>query len=496
MAMRLKKAELIDEGAIEVLGKDALIDLAKEWRQRILDYESVLFRVKRRFFGRKSERSASSQKNVDTAAPMPRGETKKLPSERYPDAQVREDDIDFKTVPLCPCCGATMQDSGMTEDSEYLDVKEKEFIVVQQKRHKHRCPKCHGAIATAPVLLRVISGGSYSDEMIIDATLSKYCDLIPMERYCEMAGRGGFPGLPPHSLIQASFKLAEFLGGLYELVKKEVLDAKVLRADETPHRMLEGDPKKRWYLWGFSNEKACFFECHDTRSGDVSTEVLKQSSCEVLLSDVYSGYIKSLKVANKIRTEEGRPPIQPAYCNSHARREFYSGDDDSGMSADAKFMVDKYEEIYALEAQAKGRTGEEILEKRLQMQPLFEAMKDEALQKVGGYSAKSAMGGAYSYFINNYDGLTLFLLNPAVPTDNNGSERLLRSPVVGRKTWYGTHSREGARTAAVHFSIVETCKLNGVNPRQYYADMIDRIHSKQDLLTPRQYRQQKSDNTC
>ena len=81
---------------------------------------------------------------------------------------------------------------------------------------------------------------------------------------------------------------------------------------------------------------------------------------------------------------------------------------------------------------------------------------------------------ALNYLLENFEGLTLCLEDPDVPLDNNLQERMLRSPVVGRKTWYGTHSEQGAETAAILFSIVETCKLNGVNPREYFPALIDR----------------------
>ena len=268
-------------------------------------------------------------------------------------------------------------------------------------------------------------------------------------------------------------------GGVYDLIRNDVLDTSVLLADETPHRMLEGDERTKWYLWGFSNLRACFFECHDTRSGDVSSAVLAESRCEVLLTDVYSGYVKSVRVVNEMRLLLGRAVVKAAYCNAHARREFVTGDE----SLDAKFMVEQYKEIYRLEA-----NGVDIGEGRAAMRPIFEAMRAEAKKKVNGYSSKSQLGRAYAYFLKNYDGLTVFLSNAAVPIDNNPSERLLRSHVIGRKTWYGTHSPRGAETAAVHFTIVETCKMNGVNPRAYYLDMLQRIHHKEVLLTPRQYK--------
>jgi hypothetical protein len=98
---------------------------------------------------------------------------------------------------------------------------------------------------------------------------------------------------------------------------------------------------------------------------------------------------------------------------------------------------------------------------------------------------------ALNYFIENYDGLTLFLNEPDVPIDNNAQERLLRSHVVGRKTWYGTHSEQGAETAAILFSIVETCKLNGVNPREYFPELVASILGRKEALTPVQWKSKK-----
>jgi len=504
MRLKLEKLQIPSEPDIEALPQDQLIALIKNWRQRLEIYQGIIFKARRQLYGSRSERSGSSTADASAPAqdpPAKRAETTKLPSERYPDAEIQVEEIDFAAPPPCPSCQACMEDSGMTETSEYLDVKPKEYIVVEQRRHKYRCKKCHGAIVTAPAPARVVPGGSYSDEIIVDSTLSKFCDLTPMGRYSQIAARGGLPGLPPQSLIQSSFRLADFVEPISQLIKNETLAAEVLSADETTHRMLEGDAKKGWYLWGFSTPQSCFFECHDTRSGDVSTEVLRKSNCLVLVSDVYSGYGKSLKTINKIRKEEeGRPPIKAAYCNAHARRGFFSGDADSPeISDDAKFMIDRYKKIYKLEAESKGFSPDVILQKRGEMQSHFAAMKDEALKKIPAHSNKSQLGVAYSYFLKNYDGFTLFLSNPNVPIDNNGSERLLRSPVVGRKTWYGTHSPRGAKVAAVHFSIVESCKLNQVNPREYYLDSIDRIHSKKELLTPWQYKEQQQkdkNDTC
>lgn len=496
----------LPDGALEKLSRNDLLVLARneislrrqaedklrEATEKQFELEGKYFRIHSRMFLPSSERRPRSSDN-DKKDPKPRDPQKKQLTDRYPDADIIAKDIVCETLPDCPCCGGVMQDSGMTETSEYLTVVPKKYIIVRQHRHKYRCGKCHGSIVTTPAIPRVIPKSSYSDEMIVDATLSKYCDLIPMERYCAMASRQGFDGLPPHSLIQASIKLSEFLMSVYLRIKEETLSRKVLCADETPHKMLEGDPRKKWFLWGFSSEdNSVFYECHDTRSGDVASNVLTESKVEVLVSDVYCGYKKAVREANEKRLALGLTLIAMAYCNSHARRGFVFKEGEAPVEAEK--MLEWYQEIYRLEDMTKEKSDEETLEIRAKMKPIFEEMKAYADEKIETFSDKSAMAQGFNYFIKNYEGLTLFLSNPQIPIDNNGSERLLRSHVVGRKTWYGTHSKDGAEAAAIHFTLVESCKLNKVNPRQYYRDIIERIHAGRPVITPLEFKRLSETN--
>jgi transposase len=459
---------------------------AEIMEEKFFQVAGQLFRIKSKIFSPKSEKSPHNYGSSRDRKKDGPNDHKRLPSERYPQAKIIEESIEAVDLPRCKCCGEEMQDSGMSETTEYLTVIPKDYAVVQQVRHKYRCKSCHGDIQTAPAKPRVIPGSSYSDEMIVDATLSKYCDLIPMERYCKIAERLGFAGIPPHSLIETSFKLGKFMGAIYDKIKEETLNADVLLADETPHKMLEGDPKRNWFLWGFQNGKSCFYECHDTRSGDVASTILQKSSCRVLVSDVYSGYNKAIREANELRDKEGKTAISAAFCNSHARRNFKASTYEA--PAEAEFMIAKYSEIYALNDKVKEVSEDAQQELRSQMQPLFEEMKSYAESQIERFSSKSQICRAFNYFLKNYEGLTLCLTNHRIPLDNNSSERLLRSPVVGRKTWYGTHSPAGAEALSVHFTLVESCKLNGVNPRAFYKDALDRLHGKKPILTPYEYR--------
>lgn len=150
-------------------------------------------------------------------------------------------------------------------------------------------------------------------------------------------------------------------------------------------------------------------------------------------------------------------------------------------------MVDTYKEIYKLEAKIEGKSIEEILAVRANMNPFFESMKAHSLAFKDRFSSQSSLGKAFDYFLNYYSELTYFMNDPEVSIDNNASERLLRSPVIGRKTWYGTHSKRGAETTAIHFTLVQSCHLADINPRLYYRLARDWILNNIPILTPLEY---------
>jgi len=494
----LSRQELIELLLGEQKIRKQIEDQRDQAQEEKILLEEKYVRIKIKIFGRSSEKSPRTPDRVrgKKGNKKSRQAFSKQLSERYPNVDIREENIELETPPICNCCQGEMTDSGMTEDSEYLTVIPKKFLIVRQKRHKYRCGKCHSDIQTTPGVPRIVPGSAYGDDMILDIALSKFCDLIPIERYSMMAGRQGVKKLPPNSLIGLTHSLAEFVHPVYEKLPMEIKSAAVLQADETPHKMLEGHEKSDWYLWGFSSKRGCYFEFHDTRSGDVAHEFLKDASCRAILSDVYCGYSKAVRISNEYRKENGMPLIRAAYCNAHARRRFEEARPtpemlERGIKDEAQFYIDQYKEIYKLEGDANEKPLEKVLEIRAKMLPFFEEMKERGERQLAGLSKKSAMATAIKYLINNYDGMTYFIKDAEVPIDNNSQERLLRNPVIGRKTWYGTHSIKGARTAAVLFSLVESCKLNKVNPREYFKELVQMIHHRKPPLTPWEYLQMK-----
>lgn len=177
--------------------------------------------------------------------------------------------------------------------------------------------------------------------------------------------------------------------------------------------------------------------------------------------------------------------IEEVFCNTHAYR--YFRDASSTWKEEVEPFLSLYGDIFELERKASEAEISKSVA-RDQMKPLFETLRNECQALDTAVMPGSSLEKAKNYFLNQYEGLTKCLENIAAPLDNNFSERLLRSPVIGRKTWLGTHSKRGAKTAATLFSLVESCKINQINPRNYFEWVTKRIHKGLPTLTPSGYK--------
>jgi hypothetical protein len=190
--------------------------------------------------------------------------------------------------------------------------------------------------------------------------------------------------------------------------------------------------------------------------------------------------------SNVYRRENNLVEIKNIYCNAHARRKFKESS--QSFEGESELFLWCYGKIYRLEKLKDFKA-------RRQWQRLYyRAMERFSLRIKNSYSSKSSLVKAIDYFNKNFHELTYFLQHEDLPIDNNSQERLMRNPVIGRKTWYGTHSKKGAETNAVLFSLVESCKLNKVNPRDYFKDIVHAIHEEREIFTPGEYVNMKSAN--
>jgi transposase len=199
----LSKEQLIQRNTVLEFELSQLVKELYELRNQKISDEQLQFVMSEQIesltdtiYGKKSERYKKPQKDgADDGGKKKnaRPRVKNL-SERYPNIAIRTETISLDPVPTCQDCNKAMFDTGMRETSQQLTVIPKKYEIVEQNRVLYGC-SCHSGLVTTPAPARIIPGSSYSDEMITDVALSKYCDLIPINRYVAMADRAGIKDL-------------------------------------------------------------------------------------------------------------------------------------------------------------------------------------------------------------------------------------------------------------------------------------------------------------
>jgi transposase len=460
-------------------------------------------RLRDKIYGRSSERSGSGKgkKTGKGKRGNPKGGAPKrtrLPSEQFPDARVQDCTLTDPSPPECSECAQPMTDSGMRETAERIEYQPAEIYIQRTHRVTYHCKCCQSAPKTALLPERLAPGTSLGDSFIIQASISKFYDLIPTTRFAKILARGrGKTKISHNLLLKAQSIMAFVLTSAYQAIKQEIVNSRVIFADETIHRQLEENGGHwRWYLWGFCNQTSIYFEVHNTRAGDVSIKFLMESHHALfLVSDAYRGYSRTIREVNEYRKSKMLQLLKSSLCNDHGRRYFFYAQTDPL----AKKALDKYDEIYEIERQVqeilKGPTGQKpeslvkALELRQTADPLFNQIYNMSCEILLEAPEKSLEATAAKYFLNHVEGLTLFLTDIELPISNAPSERGIRDSVLLRKTALGNHSRSGADEGAIQLTVMSSCKMAQVNPTEYLEFVRLRYLANQPLLTPYQYKQ-------
>ena len=461
----------------------------------IEEQNELIKALKAKIFGRSSERRSKGKQSGGGSQKGNSGPRVRLPSEQYPNARITDQTISDPTPPVCPECAEGMTDSGLRETSERLELIPMELFIIRQHRVRYHCKCCQNAPQTAALPARIAPNTSLSDSVLIETSIAKFYDLIPTQRYAKMLSRSSID-ISDKLLLSAQHTLAQAFYSVYLKIKKEVQSSRVIHADESPHRMLErNEGNYSWYLWSFCTKTSVYFEIHNTRAGTVSINFLLEAEfVMVLMSDVYSGYTRTIREVNESRQTRALPLMVSAHCNDHSRRYFVHAQE----HALAEKVLKIYERIYKIEAEVQQllkvptliepENSKKALELRQTMDPHFQEIYNVSCEILLENTQTSAIGQAANYFLKNLPGLSLFMTDLEIPISNAPAERSIRGPVVGRKTWLGTHSQKGAVTTAIHFSLFESCKLNGVNPRPYYNHLGQLYREGKELITPYEYK--------
>jgi transposase len=369
----------------------------------------------------------------------------------------------------CTACGGVLDEmTGQTEASEEITVVERRFVMLRQLRKKYRCA-CNGCIETAPGPLRLAArpdrrGRRYSADFAVEVAIGKYLDHLPLERQVRMMRREGL-GIDSQTLWDQLDAAATILAPTYAALRQQVQTAPVIGADETWWRVLVGPGNKRWWAWSLTSETAVTYTILESRSQEAARQVLNGYQ-GIVVADGYGAY-EALARAG--------PRFTLAHCLAHVRRKFVEAEPHyPGPCAE---VLDLIGQLYAVERECPPRVGPamdaeatELRAQRARLRteraaPLVAAIRAWAHQQRA--LPESRLGKAIAYMLGLWPGLTRFLDDPRIPLDNNATERALRGMVIGRKNHYGSRSRRGTEVAALFYSLIESAKLCGVEPKAY-----------------------------
>jgi transposase len=405
----------------------------------------------------------------------------------------RVEEIIACTAEQCKCgkCGGETQVIGY-EKTEVLGKKPAVHFVRVIKREKRACAACamHG-VETAMVPERIAPKSIFSDEVIIDFVVSKYCDSLPLYRQRAILWRDLGIDVALTTINDAVLRVGEFLIPVVDTVKRDLLSGGYIQADETFVGVQTPDKKganHKAYFWQYSSPgKGVVFDFEMTRSGKVPKEIFKDYG-GILHTDGYAAYNEDV----------GAQGMVHACCLAHSRRKFIEAIkvQAKGKATDAElervvalmndlFAIDREAHEQNLSLDARHALRQERAPVLLdELHALLLKMKDRLLPK-------SAAGKAVSYTLARWQKLTCFMQHPVIELSTNWAENSMRPIAIGRKNWLQIGSKEAGPKIAAIFSIVESCRKLNIPIRKYLADvlpgMADRsIHSLAEL-TPLAY---------
>ena len=438
-----------------------------------------------RLFGKKSERVSPDQLRLAFAqlANEPRAATDPIemdsgerpgpgrrrrippPGRRpLPPALPRERiEIDIPEADKICACGHRKTPIGeaVTEKLEYVPAS---LRVIETARLKYACARCHEGVVEAPAPPQALEKSLAGEGLLAHVVVSKYVDHVPLYRLERIFLRQGVD-LSRTTLCGWVADVATALTPIGDELRRQVTGATYLQTDDTPVTILEpsgGSRKGR--LWTYLDPigRQVVFDATPTHERD-GPEAFLAAFAGDLQADAYAGY-DALYATGRIR-EIG--------CWAHARRGFVEA-----LTTDvrAALTVALIQQLYEVErASAELSTDARRDLRQAQSVPLLANIAAERDQLARTVLPKSPLGDALRYLTNQWAALQRFVDDGRLAMDNNRAENQLRVIALGRKNWLFAGSFEGARRAALLYSLVQSCKLIDVSPDAYLKDVLLRV---------------------
>ena len=377
----------------------------------------------------------------------------------------------------CPCCRGAMAVIGH-DSSERLDVIPAQFRVLVTRRPKLACRACEGVVVQAPAPARLIEGGLPTEALVAHVLVARYADHLPLYRQAQVMSRQGVELDRSTLAFWVGYAAAE-VAPVVARLREALLASARLFADETRVPVLDpGRGRTRtgyfWAIarddrpWGGIDPPAVVYSYAPGRGQEHNDRLLGASRGNVQCD----GYATYKALADPKRGEAG---VTLVYCWSHVRRGFY----DLAKACHAPTATEALARIaalYRIEADIRGKDAGHRLEvRRAKSRPLVAALRVWFEAQAAKLPARGPTAVAIRYALNHWDGLERFLDDGRIELDTNSVERAMRPVALSRKNSLFAGSNEGAANWAAVASLVETCKLNSVEPHAYFTDLLTRL---------------------
>ncbi len=420
----------------------------------------------------------ASEPPAQTPEPAPRRKPAKRNRGALPSTLPRVEvtiDVADKT---CPHCSGALHRIG-EDRSEMLDYVPAHFRVRVICRPRYGCRSCTDGVVQAPAPDRPIDGGMVTEALLAHVLINKYSDHLPLYRQAQIFARQGIT-LDRSTLCNWVGRACWWLEPLHELMLQTVLASPRVFADDTPLPVL--DPgrgrTKTGRLWCYAVDNRPWqgpghpvvaYLYSEDRKSDHPAEHLKGFR-GLLQVDGYAGF------ARLVSDAVGEAP-QLAFCWAHTRRKFFDihAANQSPIAAEA---LQRIAALYAIEAEVRGQPADQRRRVRQdRSRPLVEAMHSWLTEQLDRVSGRSTLAEAIRYALRHWRGLILFLDDGRVELDTNTVERAIRPVTLGRKNALFAGADSGAEHWAIVASLLQTAKLNGVDPLAWLTDVLERIVS-------------------
>jgi transposase len=402
----------------------------------------------------------------------------------------------------CPACGSDRLSKLGEDVTSTLEVIPRQWKVIETVREKFSCRDCE-KITQPPAPFHVVPRGWAGPSFLAMLLFEKYGQHQPLNRQADRFAREGVP-LSISTLADQVGAATFALIPIYKRIETHVLSAERLHGDDTTVPVMAKGKTDTARLWvyvrddrpfaGTDPPAALFHYSRDRRGEHPRAHLATWSG--ILQADAYGGY-------NELYAA-GRQPgaVLEAGCFAHARRKFFELADVEGAARKksrgertgtiypiALEAVQKLDAIFEIERGINGRTPAERLDTRREhCAPLMDDLHNWLQAQLAKLSRNHDLAKAINYMLRRWPSFTRFLDDGRICLSNNAAERALRCVPLGRKAWLFCGSDRGGDRAAVLYTLIQTAKLNDVDPQAWLADVLARIAehpaSRLDELLP------------